>query len=153
MREYISLEDFAEEVGLPVADDAVTDPETGARMTSRGIRTASRAVEMYLVSVLYLTDADGYPADADLRSLFHDATLEQCLALWGAEKLLRRASASSPLGRPLQSASIGSASYTADSGQSGVESGLELPRDGSLCVSAVNILDYARLPKSVTVYG
>lgn len=79
--------------------------------------------------------------------------MEQLLAVWEADKVLSRASASNPLGRPLQSASIGSASYTVDATQSGVEAGLDLPRDGSLCQSAQSILDSANLHRVVTVYG
>ena len=153
MRAYATLEDFAAEVGLAVTDDTVTDPETGTKLTQRGVRAASRAVDGYLVSAVYRTDTDGLPLDADLLTLFKDAALEQMLAMWEAGKTLSRATASNPLGRPLQSASIGSASYTADTTQSSVEAGLDLPRDGSLCLSAQSILDSANLYRVVTVYG
>ena len=153
MREYISLEDFAAEVRLTVTEDRVDDPATGATMSSRGIRAASRAVDSYLHSAVYRTDVDGYPVDVRLQVAFAEAAMEQALAIWASEKARLRAEGASPLGRPLQSASIGSVSYTVDSAANTSEAGLQLSSDGSLCQSAINVLEAARLWTRVWEYG
>lgn len=153
MREYISLEAFADELGLEVVDDVITDATTGATMTSRGMRAASRAVDSYLMSAIYRTDVDGYPVDVGLREAFADAAMEQARAIWASEKARLRAEGASPLGRPLQSASIGSVSYTVDGSANTSEAGLQLPSDVSLCQSAINVLEAARLWTRVWEYG
>lgn len=153
MREYISLEAFADELGLTVVDDVVTDSATGATMTSREMRAASRAVESYLYSAVYRTDVDGYPVDVHLREAFADAAMEQARAIWSSEKARLRAEGASPLGRPLQSASIGSVSYTVDGSADTSEAGLRLSADVSLCQSAINVLEAARLWTRVWEYG
>ena len=153
MREYISLEAFADELGLTVVDDVVTDAATGATMTSRGMRAASRAVDSYLMSAIYRTDVDGYPVDVGLREAFADAAMEQARAIWSSDKARLRAEGASPLGRPLQSASIGSVSYTVDGSANTSEAGLQLPSDGSLCQSAISILQSVGLYREVWQYG
>lgn len=153
MREYISLEAFADELGLTVVDDVVTDSATGATMTSREMRAASRAVDSYLRSAVYRTDVDGYPVDVRLREAFADAAMEQARAIWSSEKARLRAEGASPLGRPLQSASIGSASYTVDRSADTGEAGLRLPSDGSLCPSAFSVLESTGLCTRVWAYG
>ena len=70
MRTYISLEAFADELGLEVVDDAIVDDATGARMTSRGIVAASLAVDSYLKSAVYRADPEGFPHDDFLRDIF-----------------------------------------------------------------------------------
>lgn len=153
MREYISLEAFADELGLEVVDDVITDAATGATMTSRGMRAASRAVDSYLMSAIYRTDVDGYPVDVGLREAFADAAMEQARAIWSSDKARLRAEGASPIGRPLQSASIGSVSYTVDGTASTGEPGQQLPADGSLCQSAISILQSVGLYREVWQYG
>lgn len=153
MRTYISLEAFGAEVGLPVNDGVIVDEATGARMTSRGIAAASLAVDSYLKSALYRVDPEGFPYDGFLRDIFVEATMAQAIAIWDNEKSRLAGVALSPLGKPLQSASINGASYTVDRTAAGAQIGYQMPADGGLCLAASQILDSANLTTSVIVYG
>lgn len=154
MRSYITLETVADELGVAVEDDAITDPDTGARVTARTIASASRAVDSALFSAVYRTDSDGFPTDPSIRELLDEATLVQVLALFEGDKAGKRSASLSPIGRPLASASILGASYTADTAAPLVATpGRAVPADGSLCAEALAILASSpRLDRWIGVY-
>ena len=114
---------------------------TGGAATHYQIQRASLAIDEALVGMLYDTDVNNLPTDADVLQAVKDATVAQLVALTTAE---------SSQGS-LKAASIGSASYTLDAPPS---TGLVLPSGGGLCEDAIRILRQAGLlAATVALYG
>ena len=114
----------------------------------RTIRRATLPVLAYLSTVVYATNADGTPSDPSVASAVADAVAEQVLQVVSAERRVANATALSPLGRPLASASIEGASYTADQNYP-----VDLPDDGTLTREAYDVLWAAGLRPTIWVTG
>lgn len=114
----------------------------------RTIRRATLPVLAYLSTVVYATNADGTPSDPSVASVVADAVAEQVLQQITAERRAADATALSPLGRPLASASIEGASYTADQNYP-----VDLPADGLLTREAYDVLWAAGLRPTIWVTG
>jgi hypothetical protein len=118
------------------------------------IAAASAAVDRALHTAVYAVDTNGLPTDPAVLAAVKLATIVQVQALLAADTA-RAAAVANPLGRPLSSASIGSASYSASSGSSGDATlsadAHTLPPDGSLCAAA--LLHLQRIPRTVWTLG
>lgn len=126
--------------------------QTDAEVSPRDAARASRAVDLYLRSAVYRTDAGGYPTDPEIRELLRSAAAEQLAAILADREHRTKAEAASPLGRPLSSASIDGVSWSADTGASAGDAALSLSAGPeTLCPSACAIL--ATLPRAVIAYG
>lgn len=125
----VTLEDYA---------DWFEDPDV-EQATERELLLAVSEVEVFLRSALYTVAADGLPADPGQRARVVGAVCEQARAHALTRESHLRALGASPLGRPLQAASIDGVSWTA-SGESGLPSGYALSAPGSLCYVATQLL-------------
>lgn len=114
----------------------------------RTIRRATLPVLAYLSTVVYATNADGTPSDPSVSAAVAEAVSEQVLQQVTAERRVANATALSPLGRPLASASIEGASYTADQNYP-----VDLPADGALTREAFDVLWAAGLRPTIWVTG
>ncbi|MBK9156794.1 MAG: hypothetical protein IPM11_01460 [Micropruina sp.] len=123
-------------------------PGTTETPNERLIERASRAVDIFLVSATYITDAEGLAIDPEVKQAIEDATLEQCYALM-LEQARHAAATDNPLGRPLESASVGQATWKASSVDAAHPH--TLPAGGGLCVSAQTFL--TSVPRQITVHG
>ena len=105
---------------------------------------ARRAVRLATRSAVYAVDSTGVAVEADIRSALDRAATAQARALLFRDEqdAANKAAASlSPLGKPLASASIGGASYTAEQGTSTVPGPFQLGGGGGrLCAAAHDIL-------------
>lgn len=111
------------------------------------VRRAESSVQYATRSALYTVDEAGLPNDAGLLQALQDAVFEQVQALVWVETTdaeTAAATASSVLKRPLSSASIGGASWTADPGASAIPDKYRIDA-GGLCASAHEILLHAGL--------
>ena len=118
---------------------------------------ARRAVRLATRSAVYAVDSTGVAVEADIRSALDRAATAQARALLFRDEqdATNKASAAlSPLGKPLSSASIGGASYTAEQGASAVPEPFQLPGGGRLCAAAHDILfDAGLLYGMVATHG
>ena len=108
---------------------------------------AKNEVRYAIRSAVYTADIDGLPTDSALRTAIQEAEVEQEEALRrqaAVEANLEASAESSVLKRPLKSASIGGASWTADDSASTIPYRYQIPY-GGLCYSAVEILSHAGL--------
>ena len=111
------------------------------------VRRAEASVRYATRSALYTVDEAGLPNDAGLLQALQDAVVEQVQALVAVEQsdaAIAAAAESSILKRPLSSASIGGASWTADPGASAIPDKYRIDA-GGLCASAHEILLHAGL--------
>ena len=113
------------------------------------LEKAERDVRLALRSAVYQADAQGRPVRANELSACQEATLEQVTAVLAAKAetdALVASAAASPMGRPLQSATIGDASYTVAASSAGlVPDEYLIPPHGGLCRSAWSVLLLAGL--------
>lgn len=115
---------------------------------------AERDVLLATVTSWYATDSDGVATSPETKNALTAAVRAQLLAIVASEKGLGAAATANPTGRPLQSASIGSASYTVDTTRPDVPVRLQLPEGGGLCQAAYDILQLeGLLPGVVFVHG
>ena len=129
--------------------------------TDAQVKAAEADVLFALRSAYYAPDARGFPVDVTLRTAALAAVDVQAAARAAADALLeatRGAAQDNPMGVALQSASIGSASWTAASGQEAaaaqIAPELMIPRSGGLCRRAYEILVTATLlPGVIYAHG
>lgn len=114
------------------------------------IRRASQDVALYLRSAMYTADTDGLPTEPDLRAMVVSAVAEQIVAQQYADAR-RAASAANPLGVPLESATVNSATWKAAT-TAVVDDGYAIPTAGHrLCANALGaLMDF---PRQIQVYG
>ena len=99
---------------------------------------AAREVLLATRSARYDT-LDGLATDPLVEDALNGAGALQLKALIAQGEIVAAGKAS-PLGRPLSSASVEGASWTADTSAPSVSPGLEVPSGGGLCRDAYNVL-------------
>lgn len=121
------------------------------------VRAAEAAVLYAIRTAVYATDETGQASDPAVRKVIEDAIVEQVLAVAAQEaaaQAVRDSAALSPLGRPLQAASIDGASWTADQGAQTIPPGQRFLPGESLSVGAFEILLHGGLLSgTVWVHG
>lgn len=132
-----------------VVDDRPVGPEESAR-AARTVRLASRAA-------IYRVADDGLPVDVLLRAAIIEARTEQIRAMRYAAAQTATAAESaalSPLGVPLQSASIEGASWTAGDADSLIPAPYRMDAATGLSRAAYEVLlDAGLLAGPVVTYG
>lgn len=122
--------------------------------TQKQADAAERDVLLATVTAWYRTDTDGVALVVAEFDALSQAVAAQLDAIVAAERSLGPGATANPTGRPLASASIGSASYTVDTSRSDIPARQQLPDGGGLCQDAYDILVLAGLlPGGVVVYG
>ena len=114
------------------------------------IRRATQDVALYLRSAMYTADTDGLPTEPDLRTMMISAVVEQTVAQ-NVVDARRTASAANPLGLPLESATVNSATWKA-AASGAVDDGYTIPAGSHrLCANAMGVL--MDFPRQIHVYG
>ena len=132
-----------------VVDDVPVSPEESAR-AARTVRLASRAA-------IYQADIDGLPVDVLLRAAIIEARTEQIRAIRHEAAQAATAiesAALSPLGVPLQSASIEGASWTAGDSSGLIPAPYRMDAATGLSQAAYEVLlDAGLIGGPVIAYG
>ena len=114
----------------PVIVDGEEAPE---RLVTRAVAAVAVATR----SAIYDPES---PATIKTLADARDEQIRAYLALEAHERAMASAAAATVLGRPLSSASLGGASWTADTSASAVPERLRLDAGGGLCASAWEVL-------------
>lgn len=109
----------------------------GAEVPESVVTRAVAAVAVATRSAIYDPES---PATIKTLADARDEQIRAYLALEAHEQAMAAAAGATVLGRPLSSASIGGASWTADTSASAVPSRFRLDAGGGLCMSAWEIL-------------